>query len=144
MAAPPNMVGVTSKDTTGDISSNRYRVVCLEWVGVINTHDTQAAYEQTSSCTKERLGTAAYNNLKKSWKELRVLVQDISEVMGETLSQRNKGWFITIAKKCSWELIQDCLRCVKESVLEGQLTGQYVEQPSALFTWTLRKAGAPI
>lgn len=124
--------------------SNYYRVLCLERVGPANTHDTKVSSEQTSSSTKQRLGTAVDNFPKKSWKEISLLVQDICEVMGENLSQKNLGWFITVAKKCSWELIQDCLRYVKEAVLEGQLAGQYVERPSALFTWKLRSAGAYI
>jgi len=124
--------------------SNVYIVTCLEERGVTNRDDIIASDEQRTSLIKQRLQNA-FREGAKSWKEIRALLEDISEVMGEDIAQRNRGWFTTIAKRCSWDSIQTALHALKCRMLEAQVTGEdTIRNPSGWLTWALRDAGQPI
>ena len=97
--------------------------------------------EQTTSFLKERSGNGFK---KKPWKEVALIRDDISELMGPDLAQQNRGWFTRIAQLAPYETVQDALRTVRQAILEQEVGGPMVHSPSGLLTHLLRKAGAPI
>jgi len=130
--------------------SNIYKLLCLKKIQLSTMGSNAEPREQPLSVQNNVKGDERHKlstGEKPKWvspREIGLLLQDIEEVMGSRISERNRGWFIKIIRSCSYEGIQDALRYVRQSILESEVLGTVIHNPSGLLTWTLRKAGAPI
>lgn len=124
------------------LRSNKYKVLCLE-ERQLSTMATQCCrVEQTTS-----LEPRTFNGNGQKWKspaEIKILIQDIGEVFGPEVLERNRGWFYKIARTLEESWIYEALSWVRQALVEAHHSGQEIRSPSALFTWRLRSQGAPI
>jgi len=123
--------------------SNVYIVTCLEERGVINRGDIMASDEQnTQKKELERWETPVDNSPKNSRPVAKALFEDIAELMGPVLTEKNAGWYKTIAKRVPWEIVQHALATVQRRILEGAVTGDVIRNRSGFFTRILQYQGA--
>jgi Helix-turn-helix domain len=128
--------------------SNVYRLLCVKKPSLSTTTSFNEAREQPPLVIKN-VNNAVDKPAPKKWvspKEIGILLQDIEETLGKGLLEQNKGFYVRIIRSAaaSYELIQDALRFVKCAILESQLTGNLVTNPSGLFWWKLKEAGVRI
>ena len=124
------------------LKSNLYHVLCLE--ERLSTMATQESRIEQNSLKTQRL-TASYPQPKQEWKtpaEILLLVEDISEVFGPEISQKNRGWFYRIAQRCKETSIYEALSWIKQAMFEAECSRSEINSPSALFCWHLRQSGA--
>lgn len=128
--------------------SNVYCLLCLKQVELSTMGSCDEPREQPPSVQNNVMNAVDKPSPKKwvSPQEISVLLQDIAETLGQNLLEKNRGFYIKIIRSATatYEIIQDCLRLVKCSILEGELNGQVVHNPSGLFWWTLKQAGVRI
>jgi hypothetical protein len=124
--------------------SNVYKLLCLKkiqfsTIGSNGEPREQPPLVQNNVQSDERNKVLTAEKLRwVSPREISLLLQDIQEVMGSTISERNRGWFIKIIRSCSYNSIQDGLKYVKQSILESDILGTAIHNPSGLFCWYLR------
>lgn len=129
--------------------SNVYRLLCVKKLELSTTTSPDAVREQPPFVQKN-VSNAVDNPAPKKWvspKEISVLLSDIQEIMGTNRLEQNKGFYMRIIRSAtaSYELIQDCLRRVRCSILEAEIgSGDVVKNPSGLFWYLLREAGVRI
>lgn len=126
--------------------SNVYRMLCLKPVKLSTMPPNNGGTEQPPSF-ENNVSNAVDKSPPKRWvspREVALLLDDIGEVMGPNLVEKNRGFFFKIIRSTTYELFQDCLARVRQSILEAECTGDSIRNPSGLFTWMLRQAGAPI
>ena len=128
--------------------SNVYRLLCLKQIEN-STMGPQDGPREQPPFLKPNVTNAVDKPTLKKWvspQEIHVLLEDIGETLGTRLLEQNRGFYMRIIRSAtaSYELIQDALRFVKCSILEGQCTGDLVRNPSGLFWWKLKEAGVRI
>jgi len=124
------------------LKSNLYHVLCLE--ERLSTNPNPECRIEQNDSVQNNVRNACKKPLCESrnpYRVARVIFSDVCEMMPH-LAEKNRGFFKRIANTVNYETAQDALRFVKQSVLEGELTGDLVKNPSGLMTWFLRRAGA--
>lgn len=122
--------------------SNVYRLLCLKERRLSTMTSPGDAREQPPYLEKNVPNDAAPPGV--SPKEIHVLLGDIEEVLGPHLMNRNRGWFIKQIRACGWDMITDAVHRVRQILMEAEVTGGEIRNPSGLFTWFLRGAGMTI
>ena len=123
------------------LRSNKYRMLCLEERKLSPMATQERRIDKTTSFEKER------SNGSGNWKspaDIKILLEDMGEVFGAEVLARNRGWFFKIARSLEDSWIYESLSWLKSALVEAGYSGQEIRNPSALFTWRLRQAGAPI
>ena len=110
----------------------------------MNNEDTRCPIEQTTLKTQRLTGLSTGPHERKPPSTVKCLVEDMAEVFGPEVSERNRGWFYRIAQRVQETSIYEALSWIKQALHEAQDSGGHIQSPSALFTWHLRTAGAPI
>lgn len=128
--------------------SNVYRLLCIKKPELSTMTSSDEGREQPP-LVQNNVSNAVDKPIPKKWvspKEISVLLEDIGEVMGNRLLEQNRSFYVRIIRSvtASYELIQDALRFVKCSILEGECSGTRVNNPSGLFWWKLKEAGVRI
>ncbi len=129
--------------------SNVYRLLCVKRPELSTMTSSDEVREQPPQ-KFNNVRNAVDNRSKPRWvppQEISLLLADIGDVVGDRLLDQNKGFYMRIIRSATstYEIIQDCLRMVKISILEGEVgSGSKVTNPSGLFWWALRQAGVRI
>lgn len=122
--------------------SNVYQLLCGKVYPQQSLDVPPKRHVEQTSFLKERSGNGVK---KKPWKEVTLLWDDISKVMGPDLAKKNMGWFVTLARKCSYEHIQQAIHELRCKLLEAEVgSGEALRSPSGWFTYRLRQLGAAI
>ena len=134
--------------------SNVYRLLCLKETvpkEELSTMTSSDEVREQPPFVQNNVSNAPVDNSseKTRWvspREISVLLEDIGEVMGNRLLEQNRGFYVRIIRSANatYELIQECLARVKQSILEAQCTGESIHNPSGLFWWMLKQAGVRI
>ena len=129
------------------LKSNVYTVLCLE-ERKNSTMGTECCPVEQNTQVQNNVETGSKESPKQrgvSPREIHLLLGDIQEVMGPHIMQRNRGWFIRIIRHTTYDLLQQCLSVVRQSILEAQCgSGEVVQNPSGFLTWLVRRAGVLI
>ena len=130
--------------------SNVYRLLCLKETKLSTMTSSDEVREQPPPL-KNNVNNAPVDNSPKKTKwvsprEISVLLEDIGGVLGNRLLEQNRGFYVRIIRSttATYELIQECLARVRQSILEAQCTGDSIHNPSGLFWWMLKQAGVRI
>ena len=123
--------------------SNKYRLLCLKEVKLSTMGPCDEPREQPPFVQK-RLTAKVVKSSWKSPREIQIILEDATEVLGEAVVTRNKGWLWKIAQAVEESWIYEALSWVREAIQIGESTGDYIEKPCALLTWRLRTMGAQI
>ncbi|MFC1836804.1 helix-turn-helix domain-containing protein [Thermodesulfobacteriota bacterium] len=131
------------------LRSNIYTVLCLEERQLSTMATPECQVEQTTLIENNVSNAVDKSSSRKKWvapNEIHLLLDDIGEVMGERLLERNRGFYVKIIRSATatYELIQDALRFVKCSILEAEVSGGEITNPSGLFWWRLKEQGVRI
>ena len=118
--------------------TNLYRVLCLEERKLSTPPQQPCHPEQNSYCTNQR-SNGSSRKVWKSPKEVKLLVEDMAEVLGVRVAERNRGWLWRIAQAVPDTWCYEALSWLREAMQYGE-----VRSPSALLTWRLRTMGATI
>jgi len=120
--------------------SNSYRLTCIQKPKL----STMRSQCPINSEQPTDLRNNVSNVCKKRYvqpQEIGLLLNDIGEVVGYETSERNHRWYRKLIRLCTYESLQDALSFVRRSVLEGDVLGNQVRNPSGLMLWYLRKQG---
>jgi hypothetical protein len=123
--------------------TNLYRVICLEERKPLTPPQEFVHPEQNTSEPKKRL-TATVVGSWKSPREIKILVEDLSEIVGPVEAERNRGWLWKIAQAVKDEWIYETISWLRVALREAADMGDLILSHTALLTWQLRKIGAPI
>jgi hypothetical protein len=127
------------------LKTNVYTVHVLEERGQSTMRTERSPIEQTTLSDKN-VRTAS-NPQPEEWKspaEIKLLIEDMTEVFGEDVGERNAGWFYRIAKMVKESVIYEALSWIRQAIMESDYSGYAIQSSSALFTWYLRNHGAQI
>ena len=122
--------------------SNVYKVLCLKPVK-LSTMSSRDDPREQPPFVQQRL-TAQVVRSWKSPAEIKILVDDMAEVIGPVESTRNRGWLWRVAGAVKDAWIYEVLSWVRVSIQEARDLGKPIDSPTALMTWQLRRVGAPI
>jgi len=124
--------------------SNIYTLTCAEIYPQKNLDVPPNRHPEQASVLKNNVLNGTSTTPWKSPAEINLLIQDLTETFGDEITARNRGWFYTIAAKVQDSLIYESLSWLRQTLMESEISGRSIESPSALFTWKLRQAEAPI